>query len=78
MSQNDVPNQIAEDLKRLGVKKGTPLLVHASVKSLGIDTRALGLEPVIVGLLKAVGEEGTKKRRGGDSNPRYRLLSTTV
>jgi len=51
--------QISDDLLRLGVEKGTPLLVHSSVKSLGINTREIGLEPVIQGLLMAVGKDGT-------------------
>lgn len=61
--QNMVPaataqiNQIAEDLKALGLPEGSVLLVHSSLSSLGQIEG--GPESVIQGLLKALGPEGT-------------------
>lgn len=54
-----VTRRIAEDLRMLGVRRGTPLLVHSSVRSLGIDARTIGLEAVVQGFLRALGETGT-------------------
>ncbi len=49
--------QVSRDLRKLGVRPGGVLLVHASFKSLGAVRG--GAEAVIQGLLEALGENGT-------------------
>lgn len=53
-------HRIAADLKKLGVQSGGVLMVHASLRSLGLppglDTRA---ESMVRGLLEALGPRGT-------------------
>ncbi|MDF1516150.1 MAG: AAC(3) family N-acetyltransferase [Anaerolineae bacterium] len=49
--------RIAGDLSNLGVKPGSSLLVHSSLRALGYV--AGGPETVILGLLKVLGPEGT-------------------
>ena len=53
----DVSRQIARDAEELGVRKGSVLLVHSSLKSLGVP----GISPkeVLDGLLAALGDSGT-------------------
>ncbi|MBP5230189.1 MAG: AAC(3) family N-acetyltransferase [Clostridia bacterium] len=53
----DLARQIARDAKELGVRRGSVLLVHSSLKSL----KTPGVTPgdVIDGLLEALGEDGT-------------------
>ena len=48
---------IAADLHSLGVRPGGVLMVHASLRALGLCEG--GAEAVIQGLLRALGEEGT-------------------
>ena len=55
--KKDYINQIADDLKDLGVCNGDIILVHSSFKALG--TLPDGIETVIQGLLKSIGESGT-------------------
>ena len=54
---NDFVKQIAADARALGVREGSVLLVHSSLKSLGRQ----GLTPahVIEGLRLALGDHGT-------------------
>ena len=49
--------KIAKDLWELGVEQGDTVLVHASFKSLG-DVPG-GIETVVLGLLRAIGQSGT-------------------
>jgi len=50
-------DEIADDLKRVGVRAGGVLLVHSSLSSMGHVPG--GAETVIQGLLEALGPEGT-------------------
>lgn len=54
---DDVSEKISRDLQNLGVRAGGVLLVHASFRSLGEVPG--GIETVIQGLLKRLGEKGT-------------------
>lgn len=54
---DSLSSRIAEDLAALGVRKGDVLLVHSSLKSLGV--RECTPAVVIEGLLRALGEDGT-------------------
>lgn len=47
---------IAADIRKLGVQKGSTILVHSSLRSLGIENAA---ESLMQGLMLAIGEEGT-------------------
>ncbi len=49
--------QVTEDLERLGVIPGDILMVHSSIKSLGIFDG--GLEAITTGFLNAIGSKGT-------------------
>lgn len=49
--------QVTEDLGRLGVIPGDILMVHSSIKSLGVFNG--GLEAIITGFLNAIGPKGT-------------------
>ncbi len=49
--------RIAEDLRTLGVREGGVLLMHSSLKSLGLVPG--GIETVLAGLRLALGEQGT-------------------
>lgn len=55
-TQTDI-SRIAADLTHLGVKQGGVLLMHSSLSSMGHVQG--GPETVILGLLKALGSEGT-------------------
>lgn len=57
MDQNTCANKIAADLADVGISRGDTILVHSSFKSLGEVPG--GIETVILGLLQAVGAEGT-------------------
>lgn len=57
MTQNTTARHIAEDLLKLGVIPGSSLLVHSSLSALGYVEG--GAETVILGLLEALGAEGT-------------------
>jgi aminoglycoside 3-N-acetyltransferase len=57
MTANDTATAIAADLAALGVRRGGILLVHASLSSLGWVEG--GAETVVLGLLRALGPEGT-------------------
>ncbi|MFA5264261.1 MAG: AAC(3) family N-acetyltransferase [Opitutaceae bacterium] len=54
---NDVVCQMTRDLAGLGVRKGGLLLVHSSLRSLGVLPD--GPETAVEGLLEALGSEGT-------------------
>ncbi len=53
----DFGKQISHDASELGVRKGSVLLVHSSLRSLG--TPGVTPEDVIEGLLDALGDSGT-------------------
>ncbi len=57
MDQNACVERIAEDLAGSGVHEGDTLLVHSSFKSLGPVPG--GIETVVRGLLRAIGDSGT-------------------
>ncbi|HOS93413.1 MAG TPA: AAC(3) family N-acetyltransferase [Armatimonadota bacterium] len=57
MDQRDAAARIAEGLIGAGVRSGGTVLVHSSLKSLGRVPG--GPETVILGLLEAIGPEGT-------------------
>ncbi len=57
MDQDSCVARIAEDLAVSGVSKGDTLLVHSSFKSLGPVPG--GIETLIRGLLRALGDSGT-------------------
>ena len=57
MDEKSCTSQIARDLLNLGVKNGDTILVHSSFKSLGRVPG--GIETLILGLLRAIGESGT-------------------
>lgn len=53
----DIQTQFQNDLPALGVRRGGVLLVHSSLRSLGIIPG--GAEAVISGLLNVLGDDGT-------------------
>lgn len=57
MSTGNSITHITDDLHNLGVQDGDIVLVHTSFKALGPVTD--GIETVIQGLLRAIGESGT-------------------
>jgi aminoglycoside 3-N-acetyltransferase len=57
MDEQMCAGQIATDLGELGVQRGDIILVHSSFKSLGQVPG--GIETVVQGLLRAIGEAGT-------------------
>ena len=57
MNEPECVNGIAAGMGRLGIRPGDTILVHASFKSLGPVSG--GVETVIQGLLRAVGDDGT-------------------
>jgi aminoglycoside 3-N-acetyltransferase len=58
--RNPVIEHIAEDCRALGVREGGLLLVHSSVRSLGLPTNLPErLEWIVCGLLAALGPRGT-------------------
>lgn len=57
MINQDTTERIASDLKSLGIKSGDIILVHSSFKSLGYVE--CGIETVVQGLLRAIGDDGT-------------------
>jgi len=57
MSQVSILDQLDSDLQAAGVRTGGTLLVHSSFNSLGLVPG--GAESVILGLLAAIGPEGT-------------------
>ncbi len=57
MTENAYIQEMKSDLESLGVRSGGVLLVHSSLKSLGQVPG--GAETVILGLLEALGPEGT-------------------
>jgi aminoglycoside 3-N-acetyltransferase len=74
---------VARDCAALGVRRGGVLLVHASVKALG-PLGPGGAEDVVLGLLDALGPEGTLLMPGlsyisvGPSHPHFDALTTPV
>jgi aminoglycoside 3-N-acetyltransferase len=63
MDENACTSRIASDLADLGVHAGDTILVHSSFKSLGPVPG--GIETVVQGLLRAIGEDGTVERDWG-------------
>ena len=57
MTAEEARERIADDLRSLGVRAGGTLLVHSSLSSLGRVPG--GAETVVLGLLRALGTEGT-------------------
>lgn len=63
---------LAHDLRALGVREGSTLLVHSSLSSLGWVCG--GPEAVVLALQRAVGDNGTlvmPAQTGGNSEPEY-------
>ena len=54
---NNIQTQFQKDLLALGVRRGGVLLVHSSLRSLGVMPN--GAESVIAGLLDVLGADGT-------------------
>lgn len=57
VTEGRIERQIEQELLEAGLRRGGAVLVHSSVRSLG--PLPGGLEPVMRGLLAALGEEGT-------------------
>ncbi len=78
-------HQIADDCHVLGVREGGVLLVHASLRSLGLPpSHPNRAECVIAGLLEALGSQGTLFLPGlsyefvRPANPAFNVLTTPV